>query len=109
MALVASDPDHPPEAVQLVALVDDQVNVEDAPETIEVGFAEIETVGAAGVVLNPGSKNSCVVTAAGASVTNAAPKYVPDAASSPPPVLVKMEYVPLEFDTICHCCCGVFA
>jgi len=38
MALVASDPDHPPEAVQLVALVDDQVNVEDSPETIEVGF-----------------------------------------------------------------------
>jgi hypothetical protein len=34
-----------PEAVQDVALVDDQVSVLDFPEVIEVGLAEIETVG----------------------------------------------------------------
>ena len=38
-------PDHAPEAVQEVALVDDQVSVEDAPLATEVGFAVSDTVG----------------------------------------------------------------
>ena len=39
-------PDQAPEAVQLVALVEDQVSVEPDPLWIELGLAEIETVGA---------------------------------------------------------------
>ena len=39
-------PDHAPEATQEVALVDDQVSVEDPPLATEVGFAESDTVGA---------------------------------------------------------------
>jgi hypothetical protein len=38
-------PDHAPEAVHEVALVDDQVSVEDAPLATEVGFAVSDTVG----------------------------------------------------------------
>jgi hypothetical protein len=45
--LVASEPDHPPEAVQAVALVEDQVNVELPPLATLVGFELIVTVGAA--------------------------------------------------------------
>jgi hypothetical protein len=41
-------PDHAPEAVQEVALVEDQVSVEDAPLVTEVGFAVSDTVGAGG-------------------------------------------------------------
>ena len=41
-------PDHAPEAVQEVALVDDQVSVEEAPLATEVGFADTVTVGAGG-------------------------------------------------------------
>ena len=39
-------PDQLPEAVQAVALVDDQVSVEEAPFAIEVGLAASDTVGA---------------------------------------------------------------
>ncbi len=46
---VAFVPVQPPEAVQLVALVDDQVSVDDCPDVTEVGEAVRETVGA-GVV-----------------------------------------------------------
>ena len=42
---VALLPDHAPEAVQEVALVDDQVSVEDAPLATEVGLAVSDTVG----------------------------------------------------------------
>ena len=42
---VALLPDQAPEAVQEVALVEDQVSVEDAPFAIEVGFAVRDTVG----------------------------------------------------------------
>jgi hypothetical protein len=45
---VALLPDHAPEAAQEVALVDDQVSVEDAPLAIDVGFAASDTVGSGG-------------------------------------------------------------
>jgi hypothetical protein len=47
-------PDHPPDAVQAVALVEDQVNVELAPLETLVGLALIETLGgmAGGVELS---------------------------------------------------------
>ena len=48
LPLVALAPVQPPEAVQLVALVELQVSVEDAPLAIEAGAAEIVTVGAGG-------------------------------------------------------------
>ncbi len=48
--LVVFVPDQPPEAVQLVALVLDQLSVEDCPDVIAAGLAEIETVGADGLV-----------------------------------------------------------
>lgn len=38
-------PDQPPEAVQEVAFVEDQVSIEDPPLTTEVGFAVSDTVG----------------------------------------------------------------
>ena len=41
-------PDQPPEAVQEVALVDDQVSVDDPPLAIDVGFAVSATVGTGG-------------------------------------------------------------
>ncbi len=44
--LVAWLPDHPPEAVQEVAFVVDQLKVELFPLTMELGFAERLTVGA---------------------------------------------------------------
>jgi hypothetical protein len=47
--LVALLPDQPPEAVQAVALVEDQVRVELAPEAIVLGPALMLTVGAADV------------------------------------------------------------
>jgi hypothetical protein len=46
--LVALVPDHAPDAVQVSALVDDQVSVEDPPLATEVGFAASDTVGAGG-------------------------------------------------------------
>ena len=46
---VALLPDQAPEAVQLVALVEDQVSVELDPLWIELGVAETVTVGAAGL------------------------------------------------------------
>lgn len=44
-------PDQPLDAVQLVALVEDQVSVEVPPEPTCVGFAEMFTVGTGGVAL----------------------------------------------------------
>ncbi len=44
--LVASLPDQPPEAVQAVALVVDQVRLELPPLTTVLGFAVSDTVGA---------------------------------------------------------------
>jgi hypothetical protein len=46
--LVALLPLHPPEAVQDVALVLDQVSVEEPPAKTVVGLAEIATVGGVG-------------------------------------------------------------
>jgi hypothetical protein len=43
---VAGDPDQPPEAVQLVALVDDQVRFDPAPLVMLAGLALREMVGA---------------------------------------------------------------
>ena len=43
---VALVPDQLPEAVHAVALVDDQVSVEEAPLATEVGLAVSETAGA---------------------------------------------------------------
>lgn len=48
--LVASAPDQPPDAVQAVALVEDQVNIDEPPLVTLVGLALIETVGVAGAV-----------------------------------------------------------
>ena len=42
------EPDHPPEAIQLVALVDIQESVDVAPKVIVVGSAFISTVGLGG-------------------------------------------------------------
>lgn len=42
-------PDHAPEAVHEVALLDAQEIVDDEPAIIELGFAAIETVGAGSV------------------------------------------------------------
>jgi hypothetical protein len=47
--LVGSDPDHPPPAAQVVALVLDQVRVASPPEATVVALADRETVGVAGV------------------------------------------------------------
>jgi len=44
---VVFDPAQPPLAVQDVVLVEDHVRVEEEPEVMEVGLAEIERVGAA--------------------------------------------------------------
>ena len=41
-------PDQPPEAVQAVVFVEDQVSVEDPPPTTDVGFAASDTVGTGG-------------------------------------------------------------
>jgi hypothetical protein len=45
---VALLPDQAPDAVQEVALVEDQLRVDDPPLVTDVGFAEIDTVGAGG-------------------------------------------------------------
>ena len=47
LPLVGSLPDQPPEAVQLLALLDDQLNVADAPLLTLGGFALRLTVGLA--------------------------------------------------------------
>ena len=48
--LVASAPLQPPLAVQELALVLDQVSIEEPPEAIEVGLAERVAVGAGSTV-----------------------------------------------------------
>ena len=45
---VALAPDQPPEAVQEVALVEDQVSVEDPPLATDAGFAASDTVSTGG-------------------------------------------------------------
>ena len=52
MPEVALAPDQSPLAIQEVALVDDQVRVEDPLYDTEVGLAEIVTVGAETTVVN---------------------------------------------------------
>lgn len=47
---VALEPDHDPDAVHEVVLVDDHVNVLLLPVTIELGFADIEMVGGSDTV-----------------------------------------------------------
>ncbi len=42
---VAFAPDHPPDAVQESALVEDQMSVEESPEMMAEGEAVMETVG----------------------------------------------------------------
>jgi hypothetical protein len=49
--LVASVPLQPFDAVQAVALVEDQASVIEPPEVTDVGFAEIETEGGGGVAV----------------------------------------------------------
>ena len=49
--LVASDPLQPPEAVQEVALADDQVNVDLVPLLTVLGFADKVTVGTGAVTV----------------------------------------------------------
>ena len=44
-------PDHPPDAVQDVALLELHESVEDCPDVMDVGFAERVRVGGGGVVL----------------------------------------------------------
>lgn len=53
--LVGSAPVHAPEAVHEFAFVLDQVIVEDCPEVIGFGFAEIEAVGTGGGLPPPPS------------------------------------------------------
>jgi len=48
LPLVGLPPDHPPEALQLVAFVEDQLSVADPPLLIVVGFALRFTVGLGG-------------------------------------------------------------
>ena len=48
LPLIVLIPAQPPEAVQLVALVEDQLSVEEAPLLMLVGFAFKLTVGLAG-------------------------------------------------------------
>ena len=56
--LVATAPLQPLDAVQAVALVEDQASVVEPPEITEVGLAEKETVGTGGgAEPNPGSEN----------------------------------------------------
>ena len=64
---VALGPDQAPEAVQEVALVEDQVSVEDAPFAIDAGFAASVTVGTGG---------SATMTAADALALPPAPVQV---------------------------------
>ena len=45
LPLVVLLPLHPPDAVHAVAFVLDQVRIEDWPDAMPVGLAEIETVG----------------------------------------------------------------
>ena len=52
MPEIALAPDQSPLAVQEVALVDDQVRVEDPLYATEVGLAEIVTVGEKAAVVN---------------------------------------------------------
>lgn len=80
---VAFVPDHPPDAVQAVALVDDQVNVALEPDMIDAGFAEIVTVGA-------GPAGDVTVT-------------LVDCDASPPAPVHESEYVTFEVgDTDCE-------
>ena len=82
--LVASAPLQPLDAVQAVALVEDQASVVEPPEITEVGLAERETVGGGGAAPNPGSTNSWLVEpATNPIVIRGAPTYVPETVSVP--------------------------
>ena len=87
---VALVPDQPPEAVQEVALVEDQVRVEAPPLVTEVGFAVSETVGTGGAAVT--------VTVADALALPPAPVQVrvklPLAVSAPVDWLPEVALVP---------------
>jgi hypothetical protein len=68
---VALAPDQAPEAKQEVALVEDQVSVEDPPLVTVVGFAASDTVGAGG-----GGGVPCTVTVADALTLPLDPEQV---------------------------------
>jgi hypothetical protein len=50
---VAFAPDQPPEAVQDVAFVEDQISVDDPPLVTDVGFAASDTLGTGGIGVPP--------------------------------------------------------
>jgi hypothetical protein len=54
------EPNQLPDAVQLVAFVDDQVSVADWPTVIVVGFAEIVTVGTGAITGGVGAFEATV-------------------------------------------------
>jgi hypothetical protein len=60
---VALLPLQAPEAVQEVALVEDQLRVELEPEDIEVGLAVRESVGGVGPPVEPGNGGAVVLCA----------------------------------------------
>jgi hypothetical protein len=62
-------PVHAPEAVQPVALIDDQVSVEDAPIATDAGLAASDTVGADEVWSSPTGPTSELPQAVAASAT----------------------------------------
>jgi hypothetical protein len=68
---VALAPDQAPEAEQEVALVEDQVSVEDPPLVTVVGFAASDTVGTGG-----GGGVPCTVTVADALALPVDPEQV---------------------------------
>ena len=61
---VALVPDQPPEALQALALVEDQVSIEDPPLATVVGSAESDAVGTAGAVEVMGAFMSAWISAA---------------------------------------------
>lgn len=56
LPLVVFEPDQPPEAVQLLALFDDQLSVAALPLATEAGAAVSETVGAGGGGIGGGGR-----------------------------------------------------
>ncbi len=73
--LVAKVPDQPPEAVQAVAFVEDQVKVEVAPLATVVGLALSVTVGAGVVTVTVGA-GVVTVTVANCAALPPAPVQV---------------------------------
>ena len=76
LPLVGSLPDHPPEAAQLVAFVDDQLNVEADP---------LLTVPGVAVRVMPGEVTAAGVTATGVTATGTVEVLPTTGGDSPPP------------------------